>query len=135
MFFYKSLEGSAMEHLVGLDNFKYLSSRKHLAELLMILLLQFLDLQIQSVHFHNRFMRCRIIIGVDETHEPHFVKQLPLLLLQLIKYREETCRFGRCQTCLPRNKLLHLLLKTLGIEALRRLSCQLQRNKYCKYKK
>lgn len=83
-------EGTAVEFVLSLDDTHQLASGEHPQELLVILLLDFLQLDVNFILLLDGLQTRCIIISIDEAVLPHLIKEGMLLALHLLEKREES---------------------------------------------
>lgn len=113
---YHLSESLAVELLFGLNDAKNLSSWQYLTEFQVILLLEFLNLDIQFVLGADGIHAGLVVARVGMAIPLHLVEQQTLLTLHLLVQGEKLCRFLRREGSLGRNILFELGLKLLWVK-------------------
>jgi hypothetical protein len=111
-----SLEHLPVEFVLCAYYLEHLAGRKDSHEFRMVALLQLFHLEITGIHHSDGFLASPLIIGVNVMIPAHLVEERTLLFLQFGIDREELLSLIRGESCLGRDKLLHLCLKTSWVK-------------------
>ena len=111
-----SLEGLAMEFLIGSYNLEHNTCWQYLAELLVVFQLQLLHLQVDEVALPDGFCGRLIVARIDMLVIAHLVEQHALLLLHFPIEGEELCSLIWVQASFRGDELFQVGLKACWVE-------------------